>query len=103
MSITSAAPPHARSVAPFCDSRSSLPAGAAGRPVAGPSEHDAGPAPRCAGAASAPQSPSLVRAGAECCGSDPPTGRHGTGIPGIDPAEHTRLCDVAPVSEVSLG
>ena len=96
-------PPPARSVAPSCDSRSNLPAGAAGRPVAHPSEHDAGPAPGCAGAASARQSPSPVRAGAECCGSDPPTGRLVAGTPRIDPAEHRRLCDVAPGSEVSLG
>ena len=46
---------------------------------------------------------SPVRAGAECCGSDPPTGRLGAGTPGIDPAEHRRLCDVVPGSEVSLG
>ena len=42
-------------------------------------------------------------AGAECCGSDPPTGRLDAGTPGIDPAEHRQLCDVAPGSEVSLG
>ena len=68
-----------------------------------PSEHDAGPAPGCAGAASARQSLSPVRADAECCSSDPPTGRLGARTPGIDPAEHRRLCDVAPGSEVSLG
>ena len=45
----------------------------------------------------------IACAGAECCGSDPPTGRLGAGTPGIDPAKHRRLCDVAPGSEVSLG
>ena len=41
--------------------------------------------------------------GAECCGSDRADCRHGAEKPGIDPAEHTRLCVVVPDSEVSLG
>jgi len=60
------------------------------------------PAHGCAGAASAPQSASPVPAGAVCCGSVRPDGRYGAWIPGIDPAEHTRLSVVAPGSEFSL-
>ena len=44
-----------------------------------------------------------VRPGAECCGSDPPTRRHGAGSPGIDPSEHARLYGGVPGSEASLG
>ena len=40
-----AAPAHARSVAPSCDSRQNLQAVADGRPVGDPSEHDARSAP----------------------------------------------------------
>ena len=71
-----AATPVDRSIAHYLVLTSQTFSGSAGRPVAGPSEHEAVPARGCAVAAYGPQTQRPLPTGTGCCSSEPPTGRH---------------------------